>query len=975
MLVAHHVPVAAEPLGGPRVLQRRGHGTTQRRGLVLRHEGVGAHGIDGAHDLLLRRGVLDRLVHQYAQAAGRQLAARPVLRVSLCGQPQPEVGNGGRIAVEHRVEHAAAFARRRLRHRTCGAAPLRDPQAVVARRRTHPALLRGARAVRPGQGLAHEGPRMAAVARLHRHVDVERLLGTGKGHVEQVDVVHMGVDQLAVVGRGEVRLGHVLAVAHRKAAEGPRACVVRLAPHHGATARLGVERPRAIGNDHDLVLESLGLVHGHDAHRGFAPLDAERLTAARLVPPFEEERQVGRAAGAAADHRLVERLEVGRLLAPGLQAVAHDDALERLGGRQQAHRTAEVALPVGQRRIERTCEVVVVHRTVHAVARVERQAHDGGQEGAHGGLARHERLLRHDVEAVAGVAVPPLEVEQPLGDAHPLGVRAHEDQDVAGPESAVEHLADAFDHGRLVGVVGHAHVARAVRMPRGTLLVAAVGVGQRVAERAAEAGVEAAPVRRAGQLGVEPRVVRGHGTADDPVVEVHHGPEAAVVVAQTHRLGGVGAQRAPRAGVEDTPVASAPAVDRLLDVAHEQHALRLGLRHGILQQRQEVAPLAGRSVLEFVDHEALEAVAGLLVDERRVVVADQLGEDVFGLGQQHDVLLAAQLTHLGVEVGQQREAAVVLAQQRRGVPGPDVTVIEVAHALQQGLQLRTHALRGAPGLAPRPLLRTGVAHAAAVGLRGARGDAVEVGGEPRALVGEIRRREPRAGDGLHGLRGRAPQLVARRPRAAQRHAVLLLEQFAAEREDALADVPPAPLLDALLHELHEPPAQLAVGGDPPHEGVGAAVHDGLGFDLGVVVGGDAQLADESPQDALEELVDGEHREVRIVVQDVRPHVPRPAAHRVGREPQVVAQLPEVGARGSGGQFVDAFENARLHLLGSLVGEGYGEDAAVARGIVDHVAHVLVGQPVGLARAGARIQNLRSHGIVVKKRLKIGINSE
>ena len=92
------------------------------------------------------------------------------------------------------------------------------------------------------------------------------------------------------------------------------------------------------------------------------------------------------------------------------------------------------------------------------------------------------------------------------------------------------------------------------------------------------------------------------------------------------------------------------------------------LRHGVLQQGQEVFPLLDGGVLEFVDHEAFETVADLLVDERRVVVADELREDVFGLREEHHVLLVAQLLHPLVEVRQQGEAAVVLAQQVAGVP-------------------------------------------------------------------------------------------------------------------------------------------------------------------------------------------------------------------------------------------------------------------------------------------------------------------
>ena len=134
--------------------------------------------------------------------------------------------------------------------------------------------------------------------------------------------------------------------------------------------------------------------------------------------------------------------------------------------------------------------------------------------------------------------------------------------------------------------------------------------------------------------------------------------------------------------MENLPVAAPPAVDRLFDVAYQEHRRLLALRHGVVQQRQEVLPLLDRGVLELVDHEALEAVADFFVDERRVVAADEFREDLLGFGEEQHVLLVAQLAHLGVEVGQQCETAVILAQQFRRVPQPEDLGEAVAPALE-----------------------------------------------------------------------------------------------------------------------------------------------------------------------------------------------------------------------------------------------------------------------------------------------------
>ena len=324
-----------------------------------------------------------------------------------------------------------------------------------------------------------------------------------------------------------------------------------------------------------------------------------------------------------------------------------------------------------------------------------------------------------------------------------------------------------------------------------------------------------------------------------------------------------------------------------------------------------------------VDHEAGEAVADLLVDERRVVVADELRKDVFGLRKEHRILFVAQLLHPLVEVRQQGETAVVLAQQVAGVPAPHVRVVQVAHFAQQGLQLRGECLCGRSFGGPAVGRGGHLGHRGAVGLQFARGDGVEPVGEAAALAREIGRREPRSGDEGDGLRGRLlhpflgrlgvrrgarddlVQLLARTG-PAQRGLVLLLEQFAAQRKNAVADVPLAALVDALLHELREPPLEVAVDGDLLDQRVGALGEHRCRFDLDVVIEVDAQLLDEGPQDALEEGVDGEHREARIVVQDFRAHLGGAFAHRLLVERQLAAQVFQVGAFGTGRQGVNLF---------------------------------------------------------------------
>ncbi len=124
---------------------------------------------------------------------------------------------------------------------------------------------------------------------------VQRLGGARQGHVEQIDVVHMGIDQLAVVFGREARFGHRPLVADREAADGLGLPVAAgLGPDDVLhAARLRVELPRAVGDDHGPLLEPLGLVDRGDLDRRSALLDAQRAVLALFVPPAQEQGDVG----------------------------------------------------------------------------------------------------------------------------------------------------------------------------------------------------------------------------------------------------------------------------------------------------------------------------------------------------------------------------------------------------------------------------------------------------------------------------------------------------------------------------------------------------------------------------------------------------------------------------------------------------------------------------------------------------------
>jgi len=154
--------------------------------------------------------------------------------------------------------------------------------------------------------------------------------------------------------------------------------------------------------------------------------------------------------------------------------------------------------------------------------------------------------------------------------------------------------------------------------------------------------------------------------------------------------------------------------------------------------------------------------------------------------------------------------------------------------------------------------------------------------------------------------------------------------------------------------------QLRVGGDLFDECVGALGQYRCGLQLDVVVQVDAQLLDEGPQDALEKAVDREYRKTRIVVQNARAGRAGAAADFGLVEPRLAPQQAHVSAPLPRRQRVDLLQDARLHLLGRLVGEGDRQNRAVTFGTFDDVVHVFVGQLVGFARSGAGVQYFRSH---------------
>ena len=569
-------------------------------------------------------------------------------------------------------------------------------------------------------------------------------------------------------------------------------------------------------------------------------------------------------------------------------------------------------------------------------------------------------------------------VEQLLRYGRALRIGPHEYGDVSGCEAPALQIFDRADQQRRIRllallVFSYGHVSRFARFAAPLPLVS-VCFREHVAQFVAPPGRKTAVFGRFLYHPVQAVVVELHACFDQAVVELDDRLFASVVRVE---------RRGPRVfeprgdlTAQNPPVSAPPAVDRLLDVAHQQHRFVLGLRDRVFEQRDEIAPLTLRSVLKLVDHETGERIADLLVDKRRVVVSHQLAEDRVGFRNRYQVLLRADFGYFLRQVVEQREAAVVGREQPGRIQEADVVVVDRAELGQQSSEGRHDApcrfFPGASGRNPFFLRFEGVEHSLAVGGDRSVGRLDEIADASASAVGEVfGGQSGRIDDGqslgrrfFHFVfdpaapgdcrRNDARQLFARCLVAGCR-AVSFSEQLAAQLRNFAADVPAAVRVDLFLHEVQHPVAQRAVDGDAVDQPVRRAVEDRIRLELQIEVQIDPEFLDERADDPLEKLVDRQDRKTAVVVQYLRARVRRAPADRLSVEPQIAFQIAHVAARTAVGQRVEFSDDTLLHFFGGLVRERDGQNVAVQLRRIDHAAYVFVSQPVGFSRSGRGFQ--------------------
>ena len=351
VLVAHHLPPAAEPLRRHRIREGLFDQLPQAGGLFFVEYAVLGHRFDGRVDLVRRRGVFEDPVHQDTEVARREFGPTLFLVVAFCRQPQLQLRLRRGVVPEQDVRGFRFPVRIRLRSGKFaefvgfgGFVP-----GVAALQPVQPD-----RAVLRGDVLQDQLSDVRSLGSLLRDEDVQRFHGPCQGYVQQIDVVHVRVDHLPVIVGREERFAHAGFIPHRKPADSLQLPVRAFGPDdvRRESARFGIERPVAVGDQHYLFFQSLGLVYRGDFDGRFALFDAQRAAASLFVPPFEEEGNVGYAARAEVDDLFVHGLQVGDLLPSLLKVVPHDDPFERLFGREQPQRFEKDDLLFREFRIE-----------------------------------------------------------------------------------------------------------------------------------------------------------------------------------------------------------------------------------------------------------------------------------------------------------------------------------------------------------------------------------------------------------------------------------------------------------------------------------------------------------------------------------------------------------------------------------------------------------------------------------------------
>ena len=454
---------------------------------------------------------------------------------------------------------------------------------------------------------------------------------------------------------------------------------------------------------------------------------------------------------------------------------------------------------------------------------------------------------------------------EPSGQLANLLVEARQDGDAALGHAAVEQLTYLYGHlgGHLVGVgLDYPHASSFLA---GQALLPDVGVG-----------VDKICIAQA-----------PHEVREESAVEIDYLPAAAAVYRERLRL------RLSRLHVHidlprhDVGIAVAPAVDGLLDVAHDE-ALMAACRV-LLQQRAEVIPLQAARVLELVDEYVVYLCARLLVDECRVAWSRGHAHEHEARVSQHEAAVApAVLPYLRFDAADELQLVEVLADERNGILFLDDADECGEHRAERPILGIDGIAQGRPGVAPcllahgvlpsreRYLRRQPLARLLeqAVGTVSLPVEVVLLGAEAVAQGEEALGHRlfvaaclplPRVQSAAQADE-RVRMLAQQRVKLLRVPEVCLAVEVLPERRQLPLDVPSLFVFDVSLDVADDGAHGRRVEPLPGDEVVDALADDTLRVELDVEVMPQLQLLGQPAEDADHERVDGLDTESRVVVE-------------------------------------------------------------------------------------------------------------
>ena len=433
---------------------------------------------------------------------------------------------------------------------------------------------------------------------------------------------------------------------------------------------------------------------------------------------------------------------------------------------------------------------------------------------------------------------------------------------------------------------------------------------------------------------------------------------------------------------EDFPVSASPAVDALLDVAHNQAAFLL--RQTLLQEQVEVFPLHARSILKLVNHHRIDGGADFLVDKRSVAFPNQAVKQGVGVRQQETVVRLILQPHLLVDVRQQPQVVQVTQREVARIEQQAVLRTPVFRFLQQRHQFRGRqgadfvamggSLRGPVLFTFQTLLHGCIADVAA---QFSVGQFVEITADAPRTVFQVRRRQPvhfeqsrkLVAESLHKLQHLFADVFQFLPirrdelRVGQFPAqsfsfldIVLIEDVLSETLDILRHIPAPVVRNPFLDVLQQPVEHRRAAVQFFNHGI-----HGIAQHLRIVqfdgqVGPQLQFPCQVAHHRLEKRVDGFDAETAVVMN----HVPQGLAcrlpdffDRLGRGFLYFLQVtvrPLVGC----GNAIQLFQDTFLHFRRGLVGECHRQNSPVRIRVFNQLSYIMYGQRESLAGTGRRL---------------------